>query len=66
MRGVCGGGGGGGATHAEAVEVEPMAGDVLLGLEHDDVDLWGEHAAQDHEPAQADRDAHGRGLDLWR
>lgn len=41
-----------------------MVGHVLLRLEHDDVDLGGEHAAQDHEAAKADRDTHGRGLDL--
>lgn len=41
-----------------------MVGHVLLGLEHDDVDLGSEHAAQDHEAAQADRDTHGSGLNL--
>ena len=60
MRCVCGGR----AADAEAVEVEPMAGHVLLGLEHDDVDLRGKHAAQNHKAAQTDRDAHGCGLDL--
>lgn len=44
----------GGAADAEAVEVETVAGHVLLGLEHDDVDLGSEHAAQDHETTQAD------------
>lgn len=55
---------GGGSADAEAVEIKPMVGHVLLGLEHDDVDLRSEHAAQDHESAQADRDAHGSGLNL--
>lgn len=55
---------GGGSAHAEAVEIKPMVGHVLLGLEHDDVDLWSKHAAQDHEAAQADRDTHGCGLNL--
>lgn len=55
---------GGGSADAEAVEIKPMVGHVLLGLEHDDVDLGSEHAAQDHEAAQADRDAHGCGLNL--
>lgn len=62
MRCVCGGG----SADAEAVEVEPVAGHILLGLEHDDVHLGSEHAAQDHEAAEADRDAHGGGLDLRR
>lgn len=56
---------GGRTTDTETVKVEPMAGDVLLGLEHDDVDLWSEHATQDYEATQADWDAHGGGLDLW-
>lgn len=43
-----------------------MAGHILLGLEHDDVDLGGEHAAQHHEAAEADGDAHGGGLNLRR
>lgn len=45
---------GGGSADAEAVEIKPMVGHVLLRLEHDDVDLGSEHAAQDHEAAQAD------------
>lgn len=57
---------GGSSAHAEAVEVEPVARHVLLGLEHDDVHLGREHAAQHHKAAQADRDAHGGGLDLRR
>lgn len=57
---------GGGAADTEAVEVEPVAGHVLLRLEHDDVDLGGEHAAQHHEAAEADGDAHGGGLNLHR
>lgn len=55
---------GGGSADAEAVEIKPMVGHVLLGLEHDDVDLGGKHAAQDHKAAQADRDTHGSGLNL--
>lgn len=55
---------GGCSADAEAVEIKPMVGHVLLGLEHDDVDLRSEHAAQDHEAAQADRNAHGSGLNL--
>lgn len=55
---------GGSPADAEAIEVEPVAGHILLGLEHDDVDLGSEHAAQDHEAAEADRDAHGGGLNL--
>lgn len=51
------GGEGGGwpsAAHTKPVEVDSVAGDVLLGLEHDDVDLGGEHAAQHHKATQAD------------
>lgn len=55
---------GGSAADAEAVEIEPMVGHVLLRLEHDDVDLGSEHTAQDHEAAQADRNTHGSGLNL--
>ena len=62
-----GGGGRGGGRHggAEAVGGDSERGDVLLGLEEDDVDLGGEEAAQHHRAAQADRDAHGGGLHLW-
>lgn len=45
---------GGSAAHTEAVEVEPVTGHILLGLEHDNVDLRSKHTAQDHEAAQAD------------
>lgn len=55
---------GGSPADTEAIEVEPVAGHILLGLEHDDMDLGSEHAAQDHEAAEADRDAHGGGLNL--
>lgn len=57
---------GGSSADTEAVEVEPVAGHILLGLEHDDVDLGSEHAAQDHEAAEADWDAHSGGLHLQR
>ena len=60
MRGV----GGGGAADAEPVVVDSVAGHVLLGLEHDDVDLGCEHAAQHHEATQTDRYTHGGRLDL--
>lgn len=55
---------GGSSADAEAVEIKTMVGHILLGLEHDDVDLGSEHAAQDHEAAQADWDTHGSGLNL--
>lgn len=57
---------GGGSADTEAVEVETVAGHILLWLEHDDVDLGGKHAAQHHEATEADRDAHGGGLNLRR
>lgn len=57
---------GGGSADTEAVEIKPVVGDILLGLKHDYVDLRSEHAAQDHEAAQADRDTHGSGLNLQR
>ena len=60
MRGV----GGGGPADTEPVEVHSVAGHVLLGLEHDDVDLGSEHAAQHHEAAQTDRYTHGGRLNL--
>ena len=60
MRGV----GGGGPADTEPVEVDSVAGHVLLGLEHDDVDLGSEHAAQHHEATQTDRYAHGGRLNL--
>lgn len=55
---------GGGPADTEAIEVEPVAGHVLLGLEHDNMDLGSKHTAQDHKPAQTHRDAHGGGLNL--
>ncbi|KAG9345633.1 hypothetical protein JZ751_008777 [Albula glossodonta] len=54
------------SANTEAVQVVPVTSDVLLWLEHDDVDLGSEHAPQNHEAAQADRYAHGCGLHLWR
>lgn len=50
MRCVCSGS----PTDTEAIEVKPVAGHILLGLEHDDMDLGSEHAAQDHKAAEAD------------
>lgn len=60
MRCVCGGS----PTDTEAIE--PVAGHILLGLEHDDMNLRGKHAAQDHKATQADGDTHGRRLNLQR
>lgn len=60
MRCVCSGS----PTDTEAIEVKPVAGHILLGLEHDDMDLGSEHAAQDHEAAEADWDTHCSGLNL--
>lgn len=56
--------GSGCTADAEAVQVQPVAGDVLLWLEHDDVNLGGKQAAQHHEATQTDRYAHGGGLYL--
>lgn len=55
---------GGGPAHAKAIHVQSMTGDVLLRLEHDDVDFRSKHASQHHKSTQTDRYAHGRGLDL--
>lgn len=62
MRRVCGGS----PADTEAIEVKPVAGHILLGLEHDDMDLGSKHTAQDHKATQADWDTHGRGLNLQR
>lgn len=62
MRCVCGGC----SADTEAIQVEPVAGHILLRLEHDDVDLGCKHAAQDHEATEAHRDAHSRSLNLQR
>lgn len=62
MRRVCGGS----PTDTEAIEVKTVAGHILLGLEHDDMDLGSKHAAQDHKAAEADWDTHGGGLNLQR
>lgn len=62
MRCVCGGS----PTDTEAIEVKPVAGHILLGLEHYDMDLGSKHTAQDHEAAEADWDTHGSGLNLQR
>lgn len=50
--------------HTEAGGGDSEGADILLGLEQDDVDLRSEQAAQHHRAAQADRDAHGGGLNL--
>lgn len=57
---------GGSPTDTEAIEVKPVAGHILLRLEHDDMDLGSKHTAQDHKATQADWDAHGGGLNLQR
>ena len=56
--------GAGARGDAEAGGGHPEGAHVLLGLKEDDVDLGREEAAQHHRAAQADRDAHGRGLHL--
>lgn len=56
--------GAGARGHAEAGGGDSEGADVLLRLEQDDVDLRSEEAAQHHRAAQADRDAHGGGLNL--
>lgn len=50
VRCVCGGS----PTDTEAIEVQSVAGHILLGLEHDDMDLRSKHAAQDHKATQTD------------
>lgn len=50
MRGVCGSS----SADAKAVEVEPVAGHILLGLKHNDVDLGSKHTAEHHKATQAD------------
>ena len=60
MRCVCGGS----PTDTEAIEVEPVAGHILLWLEHNNMDLGSKHTAQYHKTTQADRDTHGSGLNL--
>lgn len=50
VRRVCGGS----PADTEAIEVKPVAGHILLGLEHDDMDLGSKHTAQDHKATQAD------------
>lgn len=62
MRCVCGGC----SADTEAIQVESVAGHILLRLEHDDVDFRCKHAAQDHEATQAYRDTHSCGLNLQR
>ena len=62
MRRVCGGS----TADTEAIEVKPVAGHILLGLEHDDMDLRCKHTAQHHKATQADGDTHRGGLDLRR
>lgn len=57
---------GGSPTDTKAIEVKPMAGHILLGLEHDDMDLGSKHTAQDHKAAQTDWDTHCGGLNLQR
>lgn len=57
---------GGRPTNTEAIEVQPVAGDILLGLEHDDMDLRSKHTAKDHKATQADWDTHGSGLNLQK
>ena len=56
------GAGAGGDTEAGGGHSE--SADILLRLEHDDVDLGREEAAQHHRPTQTDGDAHGGGLHL--
>lgn len=60
MRCVCSGS----PADTKSTEVQSVASHILLRLEHDNMDLGCKHAAQDHKPAQADRDTHGSGLDL--
>lgn len=42
------------STDAKAVEVKPVAGHILLGLKHNDVNLGSKHAAEHHKATQAD------------
>lgn len=57
---------GGSPADTEAIKVKPVAGYILLGLKHDDVDLGGKHATQHHKATQADWDTHGSCLNLQR
>lgn len=49
----------------EAVGRDSKWGNVFLWLKQDDVNLGSKEAAKHHRPAQADRNTHGGGLDLW-
>lgn len=50
MRCVCSGR----TTDTKAIEVKPVAGNIPLGLKHNDVDLGSKHAAKDYKATQAD------------
>lgn len=55
---------GGSPADTEAIEVKPVAGHILLWLEHDNMDLGCKHAAKDHKATQTHWDTHSSGLDL--
>lgn len=64
---VAGAGSGGRSRHCgtEAISCDSEWGHVFLGLKQDDVNLWGEEAAENNRTTQTDGDTHGGGLHLW-